>query len=85
VATIVRPEVTTYQQYIDGEWTGSAAGEINDWHLLNPLAPFGGYRQSGTGRELGAYGLREYTEVKHIHVDQNVPRRERYFYDVLLG
>ena len=58
---------------------------INDWHLLNPLAPFGGYRQSGTGRELGAYGLREYTEVKHIHVDQNVPRRERYFYDVLLG
>ena len=58
---------------------------INDWHLLNPLAPFGGYRQSGTGRELGSYGLREYTEVKHIHVDQNVPRRERYFYDVLLG
>ncbi len=58
---------------------------INDWHLLNPLAPFGGYRQSGVGRELGAYGLREYTEVKHIHVDQNVPRRERYFYDVLLG
>jgi aldehyde dehydrogenase (NAD+) len=58
---------------------------INDWHLLNPLAPFGGYRQSGSGRELGAYGLREYTEVKHIHVDQNVPRRERYFYDVLLG
>jgi acyl-CoA reductase-like NAD-dependent aldehyde dehydrogenase len=58
---------------------------INDWHLLNPLAPFGGYKQSGTGRELGAYGLREYTETKHIHVDQNVPRRERYFYDVLLG
>ncbi|PZR84052.1 MAG: aldehyde dehydrogenase [Candidatus Aeolococcus gillhamiae] len=58
---------------------------INDWHMLNSLAPFGGYRQSGTGRELGSYGLREYTEVKHIHVDQNVPRRERYFYDVLLG
>ena len=58
---------------------------INDWHLLNPLAPFGGYKQSGTGRELGSYGLREYTEVKHIHVDQNVPRRDRYFYDVVLG
>ncbi|MHB8718595.1 MAG: aldehyde dehydrogenase family protein [Candidatus Dormibacteria bacterium] len=58
---------------------------INDWHLLNPLAPFGGYRQSGTGRELGLHGLREYTEVKHIHVDQNVPRSERYFYDVVLG
>ncbi len=58
---------------------------VNDWHLLNPLAPFGGYRQSGVGRELGSYGLREYTEVKHIHVDQNVPRRDRYFYDVVLG
>ncbi len=58
---------------------------INDWHLLNPQAPFGGYKQSGIGRELGAYGLQEYTEVKHIHVDQGVPRRERYFWDVLLG
>jgi acyl-CoA reductase-like NAD-dependent aldehyde dehydrogenase len=58
---------------------------INDWHLLNPHAPFGGYKQSGSGRELGTYGLREYTEVKHIHVDQNVPRHERYFYDVVLG
>jgi aldehyde dehydrogenase len=58
---------------------------INDWHLINSLAPFGGYKQSGIGRELGTYGLREYTEVKHIHVDQGVPRSERYFYDVLLG
>jgi aldehyde dehydrogenase (NAD+) len=58
---------------------------INDWHLLNALAPFGGYRQSGLGRELGAYGLREYTEVKHIHVDQNIPREDRFIYDVLLG
>ncbi|TME47213.1 MAG: aldehyde dehydrogenase family protein [Chloroflexi bacterium] len=58
---------------------------INDWHLLNPQAPFGGYKQSGIGRELGTYGLKEYTEVKHIHVDQGVPRRERYFWDVLLG
>jgi aldehyde dehydrogenase (NAD+) len=58
---------------------------INDWHLLNSLAPFGGYKQSGIGRELGTYGLLEYTEVKHIHVDQGVPRSERFFYDVLLG
>jgi aldehyde dehydrogenase (NAD+) len=58
---------------------------INDWHMINALAPFGGYKQSGLGRELGTYGLKEYTEVKHIHVDQGVPRSERYFYDVLLG
>ena len=42
---------------------------INDHHLLNCVAPFGGYKQSGNGRELGTYGLDEYTEIKHVHVD----------------
>ncbi len=42
---------------------------INDHHLINCIAPFGGYKQSGNGRELGTYGLNEYTEVKHVHVD----------------
>ena len=42
---------------------------INDHHLINCIAPFGGYKQSGIGRELGPYGLNEYTEVKHVHVD----------------
>ena len=42
---------------------------VNDHHLINCIAPFGGYKQSGLGRELGTYGLDEYTEVKHVHVD----------------
>lgn len=58
---------------------------INDWHLINGLAPFGGFKQSGIGRELGPYGLLEYTEVKHIHVDQGIPREDRFIYDVLIG
>ncbi|MGX7827370.1 aldehyde dehydrogenase family protein [Actinokineospora sp. 24-640] len=33
---------------------------------FNPLAPFGGYKQSGNGRELGRYGVEEFTEVKSI-------------------
>jgi acyl-CoA reductase-like NAD-dependent aldehyde dehydrogenase len=33
---------------------------------FNPMAPFGGYKQSGIGRELGHYGLEEYLEVKAI-------------------
>jgi aldehyde dehydrogenase (NAD+) len=41
---------------------------INDYHVFSDLAPFGGYKQSGVGRELGVWGLEEYTEVKHVHI-----------------
>jgi aldehyde dehydrogenase (NAD+) len=47
---------------------------INDYHLLNPHYPFGGYKQSGSGREHGWLGLLEYTEPKHVHVGMD-PRR----------
>ncbi|MHC1592611.1 MAG: aldehyde dehydrogenase family protein [Methermicoccaceae archaeon] len=39
---------------------------LNTYHAVPPYAPFGGYKESGIGREHGIIGLREYQEVKHI-------------------
>jgi acyl-CoA reductase-like NAD-dependent aldehyde dehydrogenase len=33
---------------------------------FNPVAPFGGYKRSGIGREFGKYGLEEYLQIKSI-------------------
>ena len=39
---------------------------INDYHPYVPQAEWGGYKQSGIGRELGSAGLDEYRETKHV-------------------
>ena len=39
---------------------------INDYHPYVAGAEWGGYKQSGNGRELGHAGLEEYLETKHI-------------------
>ena len=34
-------------------------------------APWGGYKQSGFGRELGPWGIEEYLETKQVHINLN--------------
>lgn len=58
---------------------------INEYHLISEKAPFGGYKQSGLGRELGLEGLKEYTEMKHIHVDEILDRSKKFWYDAVLA
>jgi betaine-aldehyde dehydrogenase len=49
---------------------------INDYHPYVPQAEWGGYKQSGIGRELGHAGLEEYRETKHIwHNTRPAPQR----------
>lgn len=44
---------------------------VNTYHPLDAASPFGGYKQSGYGRELGSYALDLYTQVKSVWVDLN--------------
>jgi acyl-CoA reductase-like NAD-dependent aldehyde dehydrogenase len=57
---------------------------INDFHLLNPKYPFGGYKKSGIGRELGPEGLSAYLETKHIHIGQPDGNDIKYYYGMLV-
>jgi betaine-aldehyde dehydrogenase len=40
---------------------------VNDYNVYFAQAPWGGFKRSGIGRELGAAGLDEYRELKHIY------------------
>ena len=43
---------------------------INCYDVFDAAAPFGGYKMSGVGRELGEYALQLYTEVKTVYIAQ---------------
>jgi aldehyde dehydrogenase (NAD+) len=75
-------EIANNSQYglAGGVWSGDAekAGQVArqlrtgqvevNGGSFNPLAPFGGYKQSGNGRELGKFGLEEYLEIKSLQL-----------------
>ena len=42
---------------------------INCYDVFDAAAPFGGFKMSGIGRELGEYALQNYTEVKTVYVN----------------
>jgi acyl-CoA reductase-like NAD-dependent aldehyde dehydrogenase len=44
---------------------------VNTYHPGDAASPFGGYKQSGFGRELGQYSLDLYTQIKSVWVDLN--------------
>jgi aldehyde dehydrogenase (NAD+) len=75
-------EIANNSQYglAGGVWSGDAdkakqvarqlrTGQVEvNGGSFNPVAPFGGYKQSGNGRELGKFGLEEYLEVKSLQL-----------------
>ena len=42
---------------------------VNDTQVAPLQAPWGGFKESGIGRELGAHGLDDYVETKHVYLN----------------
>ncbi len=42
---------------------------VNNYRVLGPALPFGGFKHSGVGREMGIAALHEYTQVKSVWID----------------
>jgi len=64
-----------YQAYACARRIRAGTIWINTYGNFFSEVPFGGYRESGLGRELGKAGLREYAELKSITVDMSPDRR----------
>ncbi|CAG8438326.1 3710_t:CDS:10 [Acaulospora colombiana] len=45
---------------------------VNCYNLFDSNTPFGGYKESGVGRDLGKYALNEYTQIKTVHINLGV-------------
>ncbi len=58
---------------------------INDYHMISPERPFGGYKQSGIGRELGIEGYRAYQQIKHVHTNPSTKKEEYLQFAALSG
>ena len=52
---------------------------INDPLTDNDAGPFGGFKQSGSGRELGREGLEAFQETKHVHMESRIERKEWWY------
>jgi acyl-CoA reductase-like NAD-dependent aldehyde dehydrogenase len=78
VSTLELAPVIEEAGFLAGVWTRDvqrahqmAAGTvwINNYRKVSYASPFGGYKQSGMGRENGLESMREYTQVKSVWVD----------------
>lgn len=52
---------------------------VNDPLTDNDAGPFGGFKQSGLGRELGREGLEAFQETKHVHMESRIERKEWWY------
>jgi aldehyde dehydrogenase (NAD+) len=65
-AAVWTKDITKAHAIADGVRAGTVW--VNCYDILDTAAPFGGFKQSGIGRELGEYGLQNYTEIKTVTI-----------------
>ncbi|KAL4096973.1 hypothetical protein QTP88_021831 [Uroleucon formosanum] len=68
-AGVLTNNLDTAMKYIDNVNAGSVW--VNCYDAINAQSPFGGFKQSGQGRELGEEGLKEYLELKTVSIRKN--------------
>ncbi len=56
---------------------------INNYHIFSDYCPFGGYKQSGIGRDFGLECLHEYTQIKRIHVNSMAHSQTNMYFQLL--
>ncbi len=56
---------------------------INNYHIFSDFCPFGGYRQSGIGRDFGLECLHEYTQIKRIHVNSMAHNHTNMYFQLI--
>ncbi len=44
---------------------------VNQYNMITPYTPFGGYKQSGFGRDLSKHAIEEYTQIKNVYIDHS--------------
>ena len=52
---------------------------FNDPLTDNDAGPFGGFKQSGLGRELGREGLEAFQETKHVHIETEIELKDWWY------
>ncbi|XP_052279587.1 aldehyde dehydrogenase 1A1-like isoform X2 [Dreissena polymorpha] len=65
-AAVFTNDINTAMTFTQGVKAGSVW--VNCYEVVNAQSPFGGFKMSGLGRELGEYGLQQYTEIKNVVV-----------------
>ena len=58
---------------------------INEYHMLSAAAPRGGFKKSGTGRELGLEGILEYTQTRHLFINEKESDFDRVAYGLIIS